>query len=177
MSRHEDGTVYCDYIRCHLVIATADPSQLHFLEADYHGPCFLAELREKKAAANPRPAFATALLLALLVSISFGANGDEPRDVRGCLYSYDARSGKISFEPFLMVQEKASLSEDGQPEVWGFRPWNLEPPDEHGLTKPVNVLKSRFLTLNRYHDVQTGTASRRIRCPAFDWKGDPHGRR
>ena len=55
MSKAADGTVYCDYIRCHLVIAPADPSALHFLKSDYHMPHFIAEQREKATAALPAP--------------------------------------------------------------------------------------------------------------------------
>lgn len=52
MSR-QSGVVYCDFIRCHLVIAPGDRGQLNFVRSDYHGACFLAENREKQAAGKP----------------------------------------------------------------------------------------------------------------------------
>lgn len=54
MSKAADGTVYCDYIRCHLVIAPKDPSAVHFLKSDYHAEHYIAERREKAQAAAPR---------------------------------------------------------------------------------------------------------------------------
>ena len=53
MSKHADRSVYCDYIRCHLVIAPHDPSARHFAVSDYHLEHLTAEQREKTAAANP----------------------------------------------------------------------------------------------------------------------------
>lgn len=53
MSQHE-GSRYCDFIRCHLVIAPKDPSQLNYGNFDFHGACFLALQREQKAESQPR---------------------------------------------------------------------------------------------------------------------------
>lgn len=52
MSQH-NGERYCDYIRCHLVIAPGDRSQLNYGKFDYHGACFLAERREQTDAVKP----------------------------------------------------------------------------------------------------------------------------
>lgn len=170
MSKTADGTVHCDYIHCHLVIIPADRSQLNFLKSDYHGACFLAERRQKEEAQNPRAVFVTAFLLTLLVVISFNANADEPGDERGCYITYNASTGKFRFEPFLKIAHpKLSPSEDGEPEIWGFRPWNPEPIDENGKTPPVNILESRFIPLHTLSEVRAGTARRKLRCPDGLW--------
>ena len=165
MSKH-DGVVYCDYILCHLVIAPADRSQVNFLKSNYHGQCYIALRRAHSEASNPRSSFVTALLLALLVAISFDAKAE---DVRGCYASYNSQTGGFSYEPFLKVRDKSSVSEDGQPEIWGFRPWNLEPPDKDGLTHPVNILESRFVPIGAFKEVPAGRSRRSIRCPDGLW--------
>lgn len=53
MSKHKDER-YCDFIRCHLVIAPGDRSQLNYGNFDFHGACFIALQREQKAAAEPQ---------------------------------------------------------------------------------------------------------------------------
>lgn len=168
MSTHAD-IVYCDYIHCHLIIAPADPSQVNFLKANYHGACFIKERREQEAAKkppanNPRPTFVTAALLALLFVISMNASAE---DVRGCIATYNSGNGAFLFEPFIKVADKEAPSEDGEPEVWGFNPWNLGEPDENGKVYPVNVLASRFIPLNVFKEVPAGTAKRRVRCPPY----------
>lgn len=63
MSKHNDGSHYCDYIRCHLVIHPRDAGAIHGLQQDFHGHCSLALEREHKLARqNPRPTFITTLL-------------------------------------------------------------------------------------------------------------------
>jgi hypothetical protein len=171
VSKHADGSVYCDFINCHLIIAPADRSQISFLKADYHGPCFLAEHRKKKEAAQiPRPAFVTAFLLAFLTIIAFTTRGDEPGDVRGCYVTYNAMTGGFLYEPFLKVRDKAALSENGEPEIWGFRPWNLELPDRDGKTQAVNIAASRFIPADKkLHTVEAGRLTRKLRCPEGFW--------
>ena len=48
MSKHDDVR-YCDFSRCHLIIAPKDPGQLNYGSFDFHGACFLALQREQKA--------------------------------------------------------------------------------------------------------------------------------
>jgi hypothetical protein len=108
-----------------------------------------------------------ALLLFILAASPVRA--DEPGDVRGCYVTYHSTTGKFSFEPFLKVADKESASEDGEPEIWGFRPWNLEPPDEDGKTHPVNVLADRFIPMGRNKEVRAGSMRRSIHCPEGLW--------
>lgn len=109
-------------------------------------------------------------VLILVNLIALAADGDEPGDIRGCLVTYNSMTGKFLFEPFLKVKDKASPAEDGEPEIWGFRPWNLEPPDEDGKTNAVNVLASRFLPADKkFHTVKAGSAKRQVRCPEGLW--------
>ena len=110
------------------------------------------------------------LILILVNAIAFSANGDEPGDVRGCYVTYNGLTGNFLFEPFLKVKDKTSTSEDGEPEIWGFRTWNLEPPDKEGNTHPVNIRASRFLPAdNKFHEVQAGKGKRKLRCPKGLW--------
>jgi hypothetical protein len=109
-------------------------------------------------------------LLFAIIGLAAPARADEPGDVRGCYVTYHSQTGTFGFEPFLKVGDKESPSEDGEPEVWGFRPWNLEPPDENGTTYPVNILASRFVPLNMNKKVDAGTAKRTIRCPEGLWQ-------
>jgi hypothetical protein len=121
----------------------------------------------------PRVAFHFALAVAAVFWLcELSARGDEKGDVRGCYVTYHSTTGTFSFEPFLKVADKESASEDGEPEVWGFRPWNLEPPDEDGKTHPVNVLADRFVPLGIFKEVRAGTITRRIRCPEGLWRDD-----
>lgn len=93
-------------------------------------------------------------------------------DEQGCYCTYYPQSGTFRFEPFLKIADKKSLSEDGEPEVWGFRVWNLEDPDEKGLTRPVNILASRYVPADgRTYEVRAGTMTRRVRCPEGLWAG------
>lgn len=100
--------------------------------------------------------------------------------MRGGYFEYSFSQGKFRWEPFLKIaQEKQSPSQDGEPEIWGFRPWNLEPPDEKGLTPPVNILASRFVPCDgRFHKVEIQhpndpdrKVERSIRCPNVLWSG------
>jgi hypothetical protein len=116
---------------------------------------------------NPRPAFITAFLLALLFVIANSAKADEPGDIRGCIATYFSNSGKYAFEPFLKIQDKESPAEDGAPEIWGFRPWNLEPPDKEGKTHPVNIREDQFIELRTFKQV----GPRKVKCPENLWGG------
>lgn len=121
------------------------------------------------------------LFLAIaIVLFTATAQADQPGDVRGCYFTYIWQSGKFLWEPFLKIEQpKDSPSQDGDPEIWGFRPWNLESPDEKGLTPPVNILESRFIPAdNRMHSVRIKHPSepnreveRQIRCPDGLWSG------
>jgi hypothetical protein len=92
---------------------------------------------------------------------------DDSQDVRGCIATYLPTSNSFTYEPFLKVAAKPTLSEDGRPEVWGFRVWNLEPPDADGLTHPVNVLEENFIPENELKQV----GPRTTKCPPY-WRGD-----
>ena len=111
-------------------------------------------------------------LLIVCVMTALGAQADEPGDVRGCYCTYNGNTGKFLFEPVIKIaHEKTWASEDGEPEVWVFRVWNLEPPEEDGKTMPVNILASRFIPADgKAYEVDAGTAKRRVRCPPY-WRG------
>lgn len=94
---------------------------------------------------------------------------DEPSDVRGCYARYNRMTGKFSFEPFLKVDVPPTDGEDGEMQVWGFRVWNLEPPDKNGKTHPVNIPETLFIPLNTYQEVPAGTRRKSIRCPDGIW--------
>ena len=102
---------------------------------------------------------------------------DEPGDVRGGYFVYSWSQGKFAWEPFLKVQSKQSPSESGEPEVWGFRPWNLLPPEEDGTTKVVNVLESHFIPCDGKHHKKEWThphdpdrkIERWLKCPDILW--------
>lgn len=95
-------------------------------------------------------------------------SADNTGDVRGCYITY-VGNNRFLFEPFLKVADKESLSQDGEPEIWGFRPWNLEPPDKDGKTHPVNILEGRFIPMRVFKEVQAGTMRRNIKCPDNLW--------
>jgi len=86
-------------------------------------------------------------------------------DVRGCLAIFIRSENTYRFEPFLKVASKDSFSEDGKPEVWGFRLWNLETPDAKGLTAPVNALEENFIPLDKFKVV----GPRAVKCPPY-WR-------
>lgn len=109
------------------------------------------------------------LLVVTTLLIALPIVADEPGDVRGCYAKYNSNTGKFAFEPFLKVANKKWASEEGEPEVWGFRPWNLLPPDEDGKTHPVNILDSQFIPLGISKEVPTGTTKRNVRCPEGLW--------
>ena len=88
-------------------------------------------------------------------------------DERGCIATYIATSGKFLYEPFLKIAAKETFSEDGKPEVWGFRVWNPEPPDSAGMTAPVNVPEEIWIPLNVFKEVPAGTTRKSIRCPPY----------
>lgn len=104
-----------------------------------------------------------------LLLFAVTAQADEPGDVRGCYVTYLAGNGTFRYEPFLKVADKATPDQDGAPEVWGFRPWNLELPDEDGKTHPVNIQEGRFVPLGAFKEVDAGTTKRRIKCPDGLW--------
>jgi len=117
---------------------------------------------------NPRKEKTLLIGIALAficMMLALSANADQPGDVRGCVATYIPNTGKYIFEPFLKVQDKESPAEDGAPEIWGFRPWNLEPPDKEGKTHPVNIREDRFIELNIFKQV----GPRKVKCPEGLW--------
>lgn len=104
-------------------------------------------------------------LIAIGVWMLVGATYVRADDVRGCMVSYFSQSGSYAFEPFLKVADKESMAEDGAPEIWGFRPWNLEPPDKEGKTHPVNIREDQFIEMRTFKQV----GPRKVRCPDHIW--------
>jgi hypothetical protein len=109
----------------------------------------------------------------LFVGVTY-LHADEPGDVRGCWAKYNPQNGKFSYEPFLKIaHEKTWASEYGFPEVWGYRVWNLEPPDKNGITKPVNILEGQFVELGKNKEVQmypdNSEKVKATRCPNGLW--------
>lgn len=153
-----------DGVPCHV---TKAPGQ-----NDDKVTCYWAYKHERTAARFPWPnaVFRLHWVSALLILV-FAAtlHADEPGDVRGCYVAYIGTSGKFIYEPFLKVADKEAPAEDGESEVWGFRPWNLEPPDKEGKTHPVNIRAGRFVPLNTFAEVDAGTGKRRIKCPDGLW--------
>jgi hypothetical protein len=163
--KRADG-IFCD--RCHLVIAPQAPDRLSYGKTDYHASCYLAYRKET----NPRVqldelrlVFLIIAALWVLASFSPAEANDQPGDVRGCIATYISQSGKYLYEPFLKVADKESPAEDGAAEVWGFRPWNLEPPDKEGKTHAVNVRADVFIPLHVFQQV----GPRRVKCPDGMW--------
>lgn len=114
-----------------------------------------------------------ASLLALFSAANV-ASADEPGDVRGCWAVYNPQTGKFLYEPFLKVDHpKTWVSEYGFPEVWGYRTWNLEDPEEDGTTKVVNILEAQFIELGKNKEVQLyrddDTKKKATRCPDGLW--------
>jgi len=105
------------------------------------------------------------------IAVDLRHAAEQPGDVRGCLATFIPSLNEFIFEPFLKIADKESLAEDGQPEIWGFRLWNLEPPDPSGLTYPVNVPEARFIPLNIFKVVPAGRGQRTVRCPPY-WSGN-----
>lgn len=110
-------------------------------------------------------------LIACGISLFVAAQclADEKGDVRGCYITYLSGSGKFLYEPFLKVADKESTSEDDEPEIWGFRVWNLEPPDKQGKTHPVNISDGRFIPTGVFKLVRAGTVQKNVRCPDGLW--------
>src|ERR1051325_10777446 len=92
-----------------------------------------------------RASFLILTILCFLACFSPADAQTLPTDDKGCYVTYLPSRGTFTFEPFLKVADKDSPSEDGEPEIWGFRPWNLLPPGKDGKTKPVNVAESRYI--------------------------------
>lgn len=116
-----------------------------------------------------------AIGITLFVAVQLMA---EPGDVRGGYFEYSWSQGKFRWEPFLKIAaEKQYASESGEPEIWGFRPWNLEPLDEKGLTHPVNVIAASFVPCDgRQHKVTIRhphepdrEVERWVKCPDILW--------
>jgi hypothetical protein len=99
-----------------------------------------------------------------------------PADVRGCYVTYNPTSGDFLYEPFLKVADKSSTSETGEPEVWGYRVWNLEAADADGRTRVVNIAASRFVPADgKAHERPAGSVSRYLKCDMFtNWTTAPH---
>jgi hypothetical protein len=120
------------------------------------------------------------LFIALLILVHAATlSADEPGDVRGGYFTYHWNSGTFGWEPFLRIAHpKSAPSENGEAEIWGFRPWNLEPPGRDGKTLPVNVLESRFIPCDgRSHTVTIShpldpdrRVERSIKCPEHLWR-------
>lgn len=123
----------------------------------------------------PRPAFTTGFLLALLFSIAMNANAAERKvkkppdnEVKGCYVTYNSVSGGISREPFLKTRDKDFAAEDGEAEIWGYKPWS-QSATKDGQHIEVNVAASRFIPLGKAQNVPTGTTRRWVTCPAGFW--------
>lgn len=104
----------------------------------------------------------------MIVAVYFvaGVAFAEDGDVKGCYVTYNSNTGGFLYEPFIKIaHEKENPSEDGESEIWGFRPWNLEPPDKEGKTPPVNIRESRFVPIGVFKEVDAGRMKRRIKCP------------
>lgn len=114
-----------------------------------------------------RGLWSAAIGVVMLVGATY-IHADEPGDVRGCYISY-VGNGKFLYEPFLKVADKESYSQDGESEVWGFRPWNLEPTDKDGKTKPVNIPEDRFIPLRVFKEVNQGSLRKYVKCPEGLW--------
>lgn len=111
------------------------------------------------------------ILIIGAANLAYGEeNKEEKGDVKGCMTTFNGNTGKFLFEPFLKVADKDSPDENGQPEIWGFRPWNLEPPDKDGKTHPVNIRDSRFIPMGTSKEVEAGSTKRMIRCPDGLWR-------
>lgn len=93
----------------------------------------------------------------------------EEGDEKGCYVTYNSMTGSFSYEPVLKVADKESASDEGEPEVWVFRVWNLEPPDKDGKTHPVNIHESRYIPMRIFKEVPAGSFRKRIRCPEKLW--------
>lgn len=103
--------------------------------------------------------------LVFLFAMAVNAKAEDG-DVKGCYVTYNGNTGGFLYEPFIKISHpKENPSEDGEPEIWGFRPWNLEPPDKDGKTPPVNILESRFVPMGAFKEVNAGRIKRRIKCP------------
>lgn len=107
------------------------------------------------------------LLAVLMLFIASLASADED-DVKGCYVTYNPQTGKFAYEPFLKTRDSEYTSEDGEPEVWGVRPWS-EAARKDGKPIEVNVADNRFIPLNTLKEVKAGTTSRRIKCPDGFW--------
>lgn len=112
--------------------------------------------------------------IAVFFFIASTLNADEPGDVRGCWATYNSGNGKFQWEPFLKIAHpKNSPSEYGFPEIWGYRTWNLEPPDENGKRLPTNILESQFIPMGVNKEVQLyaddDTRKLATRCPDWLW--------
>jgi len=89
----------------------------------------------------------------------------QPGDIRGCLAYWHSSANSFTYEPFVKVADKEARGEDGATEIWGFRTWNLEPPDKEGLTHPVNVPDDIFIPLGQFREVRAGLSKKATRCP------------
>ena len=100
--------------------------------------------------------------------VTHAAGALQVGDVKGCYFTYYPSSGTVLFEPFLKIADKKWSDEYGEPEIWGFRTTNLEPPDEHGKTPPVNIPASLFVPADgKFYEIPAGTTSRRVKCPPW----------
>lgn len=114
----------------------------------------------------------------LLVASTYA---DEPGDVRGGIFEYSWSQGKFRWEPFLKIRHphEGALDDTGNAMIFGFRVWNLEPPDEKGLTHPVNVIADRFIPCDgKMHKVvikhpqePDRQVERWLKCPPVLWNG------
>jgi hypothetical protein len=100
-----------------------------------------------------------------MVLMSLTASPLQAEDEKGCLAYFNRQNGSFTYEPFLKIADKTSFSEDGKPEVWGFRLWNLEK-EKDGKTHAVNVLEEIWIPNGKLKKV----GPRKTRCPPY-WGG------
>ena len=163
--------------RCHFckglfftgeVFFTCDGHHLHARINNGADSCYWKYKRHKKQVQRQQNGtWRWLVAIAFIFTLSVHA---EEGDVKGCYVTYNPNNGGFLYEPFIKIAHpKENPSQDGEPEIWGFRPWNLEPPDEQGLTPPVNILESRFVPLGTFSEVNAGTTKRKIKCPDGLW--------
>lgn len=106
----------------------------------------------------------------MLVGATY-VRADEPGDERGCYAKWDSMKGQFYYEPFLKVPTTTD-GEEGEIQVWGFRPWNLEAPKADGKTYPVNIPETRYIRMGVNKEVPMSDADhlKATRCPDVLWK-------
>lgn len=110
------------------------------------------------------------LLVIILFTPTFTEQliAEEPQGIKGCYATYYPQDGKFRFEPFLKTRDKEYSDQDGEPEIWGLRPWSESSKKDGKLTE-VNVMEARFIPLGRAKKVPAGTMQRMVKCPDGYW--------